>query len=191
MSHILRVLIFSVGVGMLMGGCVGQNDFEDLQGFVQEIKNSKKGTIPPPPTFAPYDFYTYSASSLRSPFVKPKTLAQLISESESKKQDEQALSNSHIKPDANRVKEYLEQFTIENMSMVGTLENVQGIWALVLDEKGDVHRIQVGDYLGRNHGRVASITTVRIGVVEIVPDGVGGWLERPREITLSGVEDNV
>ncbi|EAA3799172.1 pilus assembly protein PilP, partial [Salmonella enterica subsp. enterica] len=43
---------------------------------------------------------------------------------------------------------------------------------------------KVGDYLGRNHGRVTAVDEAGINVVEIVPDGEGGWLERPRSLTL-------
>ena len=48
-----------------------------------------------------------------------------------------------------------------------------------------VHRVKVGDYLGRNHGRITGIEENRVDVVEIVPDGEGGWLERPRTLSLA------
>ncbi|WJN59073.1 hypothetical protein OH686_10030 [Pseudomonas sp. SO81] len=38
--------------------------------------------------------------------------------------------------------------------------------------------------MGRNHGKILSVDESKIEVVEIVPDGEGGWLERPRSITL-------
>lgn len=47
-----------------------------------------------------------------------------------------------------------------------------------------MHRIRVGDFLGRNDGKVIAINESKIDVVEIVPDGEGGWLERPRSLTL-------
>jgi type IV pilus assembly protein PilP len=49
---------------------------------------------------------------------------------------------------------------------------------------GGVHRIRIGDYLGRNHGKIIAINEAKIDVLEIVPDGEGGWLERPRSMTL-------
>lgn len=59
---------------------------------------------------------------------------------------------------------------------------------------GGVHRVRVGDYLGRNNGRIIAINEGKIDVVEIVPDGEGGWLERPRSLSQrallkGGVED--
>ncbi len=67
--------------------------------------------------------------------------------------------------------------------MVGTLSNQEGTFALVRGA-GGVHRVKVGDYLGRNDGKIVSISEGKIDVVEIVPDGEGGWLERPRSLTL-------
>jgi len=49
---------------------------------------------------------------------------------------------------------------------------------------GGVHRVKVGDYLGRNHGKILAIDESKIDVMEIVPDGEGGWLERPRSLSL-------
>jgi len=67
--------------------------------------------------------------------------------------------------------------------MVGTLANGDGRFALVKGGDG-VHRVKVGDYLGRNYGRIVDITDAEVEVLEIVPDGEGGWLERPRSLNL-------
>jgi type IV pilus assembly protein PilP len=57
--------------------------------------------------------------------------------------------------------------------------------ALGRDGAGQVHRVTRGDYMGRNHGQVDSITAERIDLTEIVPAGDGGWVERPRTVELS------
>lgn len=67
--------------------------------------------------------------------------------------------------------------------MVGTLANKGGSFALIRGGDG-VHRVRVGDYLGRNHGRIVSITADAVEVIELVPDGEDGWLERPRTLAL-------
>ena len=38
--------------------------------------------------------------------------------------------------------------------------------------------------MGKNHGRIVEITELQINLVEIVPTGSGGWIERPQSITL-------
>jgi type IV pilus assembly protein PilP len=91
-----------------------------------------------------------------------------------------------VKPPENHVREYLERFNIASLTMVGTLDQNEESWALIEDSEGGVHRIQVGDYLGTNWGRVEAISPNRIDVVEIVSDGTEGWLRRPRSLELKG-----
>ncbi len=157
---------------LLLGGC-GGNDFSDLQAFMEETRARPAGKIEPLPRFKPYEAFTYSASSLRSPFQPPVRID--LTQRQKGSQD--------IKPDENRVRQFLEGFNIEGFEMVGVLSNSQGMQALIRGA-GSVHRVKVGDYLGRNHGRVTSIEEGRVDVVEIVPDGEGGWLERPRTLSL-------
>ena len=160
-------------VCVLLAGCNASSDFSDLQSYMDEVKARPKGTIEPLPKFQPYEAFTYSASNLRSPFQPPVKidLAQKVK------------GSKEIKPDETRVKQFLEGFNIESFSMVGTLKNDQGTFALVKGA-GGVHRVRVGDYLGRNHGKITLIDEGKIDVMEIVPDGEGGWLERPRTLAL-------
>jgi len=57
-------------------------------------------------------------------------------------------------------------------------------WALLSDGSGGIHRVTQGNHLGRNHGRVVAVHENKIDVVEIVPDGQGGWVERPRTLDM-------
>lgn len=158
---------------VLLQGCSSEGNFSDLQAFMDEVKNRPKGTIEPIPQFQPYEAFTYSASSLRSPF-QPPVKVETVKRSKGARE---------IKPDESRVREFLEGFNIEVFEMVGSLSNSTGRFALV-SGAGGVHRVKVGDYLGRNHGRVVALDDTKIDVVEIVPDGDGGWLERPRSLVL-------
>lgn len=163
------IVLLSVG----LAGC-GNGDFSDLQTFMDEVRARPKGAIEPLPKFLPYESFTYGASSLRSPFQPPVKIDLTARQK----------GSNNIKPDENRVKQFLEDFNIETFEMVGTLSNTGGVFALINAASNGVHRVRVGDYLGRNHGRIVSINDSSVEVVEIVPDGEGGWLERPRSITL-------
>lgn len=156
-----------------LNGCGSGSDFSDLQAYMDEVRARPKGSIEPLPKFQPYEAFTYNASSLRSPFQPPVKIDLAIKQKGSKV----------VKPDETRVKQFLEGFNIETFEMVGTLSNQEGTFALVRGA-GGVHRVKVGDYLGRNDGKIVSISEGKIDVVEIVPDGEGGWLERPRSLTL-------
>lgn len=166
-----RVLL---GLSIVMvSGCGGGGDFSDLQSYMDEVRARPKGEIEPLPKFQPYESFAYSAAALRSPFQPPVKLEVADRQKGSK----------DIKPDETRTKQFLEGFNIESFVMVGTLANDAGSFALV-NGAGGVHRVRVGDYLGRNHGRILGIDESKIDVIEIVPDGEGGWLERPRSLSL-------
>jgi type IV pilus assembly protein PilP len=70
--------------------------------------------------------------------------------------------------------------------MVGTLAQGPRTYALVQDGDGGVHRVQRGDYMGTDHGRIQDIAETAIELIEIVPDGTGGWVERARTVSLGG-----
>ncbi|AFM34943.1 MULTISPECIES: type 4a pilus biogenesis lipoprotein PilP [Stutzerimonas] len=169
-----RARLTALGLSLVaLTGCGSSNDFGDLQQYMNEVRAKPKGTIEPLPAFIPYEAFTYSAAALRHPFQPPVKLDLTQRQKGSK----------DIQPDESRVKQFLEGFNIENFTMVGTLANGGGRYALIKGGDG-VHRVKIGDYLGRNHGRIVEISDAGVDVVEIVPDGEGGWLERPRSLTL-------
>jgi len=168
----VRLISLSLSFAVL-AGCGGGGNFADLQAYMDEVRAKPKGSIEPLPAFQPYEAFTYSASALRSPFQPPVKIDLA----------RQQKGTKDIRPDDTRIKQFLEGFNIENFTMVGSLSNDGGMYALV-QGAGGVHRVRVGDYLGRNHGRVVSINEAAVDVLEIVPDGDGGWLERPRSLTL-------
>ena len=153
--------------------CDSSGDFADLQAYMNEVRARPKAPIEPLPKFQPYEAFTYSAAAMRSPFQPPVRIDL----------QQRQKGSAQIKPDESRPRQFLEGFNIEVFQMVGLLANGNGRFALV-DGAGGVHRIKVGDFLGRNHGRIVGINDDRVEVVEIVPDGEGGWLERPRTLTL-------
>jgi type IV pilus assembly protein PilP len=156
-----------------LGSCGGGGDFQDLRAYMDEVRARPKGSIEPLPKFQAYEPFTYSAAALRSPF-QPSVKIDLA---------RQQKGNKDIKPDETRVKQFLEGFNIETFEMVGILSSKGSTYALIKGA-GGVHRVKVGDYLGRNYGHIVSIDESTVDVVEIVPDGEGGWLERPRSLTL-------
>lgn len=173
-----RLLIpFALMVSMGLMACTSR-DFSDLDRFMAEKLARPGGIIDPIPTFKAYEAFAYSATRLRSPFDRPievRDIAQL-----------QAISA--VKPDEARAKEFLEQYTFDSLAMVGSIDRAGESWALIKDPDGGIHRVQVGNFLGRNHGKIVEMAGNYLAVVEIVSDGTSdGWVERPRTIELSGL----
>jgi len=69
--------------------------------------------------------------------------------------------------------------------MVGTLDLGGTNYGLVQDSEGLIHRVVPGNYLGQNDGRIVNITESEIEVVEIISDGIGGYLEREAAVALN------
>lgn len=170
-------------LGFAVTGCVQEDPLVDLRDYVAEIDSRPSGTIPPPPEFAAFEFVSYTASGERSPFEAPRP-PELEAE-------EEEAPRSTVRPDPDRVPEFLESFRVENLNMVGTLAGLQDndLSALIRDGDGEIHRVQVGNYLGRNHGEIISISETQIELIEIVPSGQDSWVERPRAIVLSGLDN--
>ncbi|WP_339448346.1 pilus assembly protein PilP [Pseudomonas sp. EA_5y_Pfl2_R50] len=167
-----RYLAVSIAL-LALNGCGYSDDFGDLDAYMNEVRLRPSGKIEPTPTFRSYPTFTYSAANLRSPFSRQVRVDVAG----------QKHGSRNVKPDPDRIKQYLEGFNIEQFEMVGTIANASGSFAL-LRGAGGVHRLKVGDYLGRNDGRIVAISANQVDVVEIVPDGQGAWLERPRTIPL-------
>lgn len=155
-----------------LAGCSGGND--DLRAYIDRVKSQPGGRIEPLPQIRPAPTFTYTAADRRSPFM-PDTPQQRLSSN----------PNAVPGPDPNRPREFLERFSLDTLRMVGTLELGGGRYGLVQDADGLIHRVTVGNYMGQNYGRILSITDNRIALVEIVPDGLGGYLERPAAVALS------
>ncbi|MEZ5568985.1 MAG: pilus assembly protein PilP [Halioglobus sp.] len=177
MTRFPRTVLFIVSCSVALSACSGR-DFSDLDEFMEEKRSRPGGIITPIPTFKAYEAFSYSATTLRSPFERPIEVREIA----------QLQAVSAIKPDESRSKEFLEQFTFDSLSMVGTLDRGDTSWSLIKDPDGGVHRVKIGNYLGRHHGKIVDMTDTYLAVVEIVSDGTDdGWVERPRTIKLSGL----
>lgn len=162
---------------LVLAAC-SSSDVSDIDQFMAQTKAKPAGQIKPIPPFKTYKAFSYGATGFRSPFEKPVEVSEIT----------RLQTATNVKPDQNRTKEFLEQFSLDSLDMVGTLEQGAILWALMLDRDGGVHRVKNGNFIGRNHGRIIETTETYIAVVEIVPNGVDGWLERPRTIKLKVTE---
>jgi type IV pilus assembly protein PilP len=168
-SKHLRTLATGALALVWLSGC--STDMEKLQAQVAEIKARPGERIEPLPEIKAYESFAYNASSMRSPFVPSAPARNDVA--------------SAVRPDSKRTREFLEQFPLDTMSMVGTLQLQGHNYGLVQGKDGLVHRVLPGNFMGQNDGRVVSITPTRISIIEIVPDGLGGYIERPAALALN------
>jgi hypothetical protein len=84
--------------------------------------------------------------------------------------------------DPRRNREPLEEFPLDSLRLVGTLSLRGQQFALIKDPTAVVHRVTLGNYLGQNYGKITTIAESEIALREIVPDGFGGFIERPATV---------
>ena len=160
-------LVCAVLAGLVAAGCSsGQSD---LQKWIDDTKKKPGGRIQALPEVKPYETYVYSAGKLRSPF-QPQGAGG---------------AQASLRPSSRRNREFLEGFSLDTLKMVGTFKVGGNFYGLVQSKDGLVHKVQPGNYLGQNDGKVTEITGGKISLVEIVPDGLGGYIERPASLALS------
>ncbi len=170
-------MLLGLGAMMAVAGCSSNSDHEDLKDYVVSVKNRPSGAVEPLPPLRTYDAYVYNVTARRSPFDPPVVVREVVQG-----------SDPNVRPDTRREKEYLESFRIDALRMVGTVELGGVFWALIRDANGGINRVRVGNFLGRDHGQIVAISPIQVDLVEIVSDGLGGWLQRPRTLKLSEKE---
>jgi type IV pilus assembly protein PilP len=158
-----------------LAACTG-GEMDDLQQFVEEVKARGSGRVEPLPEIKVPEIFTYQVQDQQDPF-RPFT--------QEGGPEVVARPGGGIAPPANHIREELEQFPLDSLRMVGTVEKSEQVWGLVTAPDGAVHRVQPGNYAGKNYGKITLVGDDRIELTEIVPDGLGGWQERQARLDLS------
>lgn len=170
--------VLPILMAMTLSAC--QEEKQDLTAYVSEVKSRQHSDIPPIPVMKPYKKFVYAAAELRDPFVPTVIdLPPIIDDKRAK------LASNGIQPDLQRLKEALEFYSLSELVLVGTLEQkLDGIWGLVRAPDGVIHRVQTGNYIGQNYGKVLTITDVDLTLKEIIPDEVAGYIERDASLSV-------
>jgi type IV pilus assembly protein PilP len=149
-----------------LSACSSKDD--ELDQFIETTKKEPGGRVEPLPELKPYESYAYESATMRSPFIPGGSG-----------------TGPGLRPDSRRNPEFLEQFSLDTLRMVGTLRMADRTYGLVKTKDGLVHRVLPGNYMGQADGRIVEISPSKISVVEIVADGLGGYIERPASLALN------
>ena len=170
MNHIGTGLRILLGCTLLSGLLACSSADSELERFIADTNKQSGGRVEPLPEVKPYQSFVYSAATLRSPFLPASP---------------GGVAGGGVRPDSKRNREFLEQFPLDTLKMVGTLRLNGQNYGLVQTKDGLVHRVVPGNYLGTSDGKVIDISASKIQVIEIVPDGLGGYMERPAALALN------
>jgi type IV pilus assembly protein PilP len=166
----------------------GDKGTSDLEIFIEEtIEESKNNKgIPPLEEMGTVDFFYYELGEWRDPFIEMARVEEVIEENI----DLPKKITNGIKPDFKRIKEDLESFPLGALQMVGTVKTDQ-LWGLVRSEEG-IQKVKIGNYMGKNHGKIIQISTMEIKLEEIVKENDESeiWLKKEAKLPLDmGVDE--
>ncbi|HSD60298.1 MAG TPA: pilus assembly protein PilP [Burkholderiales bacterium] len=159
----------AVALAVALAGC-GESAYQDLEQFVKQSGQGLRGKVEPLPEVKPYEAFSYTALDQPDPF-KPRKLTPKFA--------------GAAQPDPSRRREALEEFPLDNLRMVGTMERKGTMFALIRSPDNNLVQVKPGDYIGQNFGRVTTVAEGEVKVKELMQEASGAWVEREASLSLS------
>ena len=157
-----------LAAGCSRGVTATPGDAPNLVEWVAEVRARPAPPLDPLPVIRPFETFVFDGRGYRDPFDVDSVID----------------TNGGMRPDSARRRQPLESFPLDALDMVGTLGGGRGMVGLVMAPDKVTYRVRPGSYLGQADGRVVAVYEDRIELIELTPDGAGGWLERPATIAL-------
>ena len=162
-------------IAALLAGCGGDN--EDIKKWMVDASRDMRGRvekIDEPKKFEPFK---YDSDKSLDPFSNAKLAAAA--------EDLKAASKAGAgpRPDLSRRKDVLESFPLENLRMVGAIQQ-RGIYYAIIKADANLHRVKVGNYVGQNFGKITNITETEVKLQEMLEDGGGEYAYRDSTLVL-------
>jgi type IV pilus assembly protein PilP len=174
-KHAVKHILCAFGVAALLAGC-GDGDVQEVRDWMEKVEREtvpKVKPLPEPKEFVPY---AYNPGEAVEPFSDAKLLNDLARMA--------ATRTDPLQPDESRPREVLENYPLDIMRMVGTLQKGGASYALVQIDAA-VFQVRAGQRIGQNHGLVTRISEGAIDIRETVQDATGDWVERKATIELA------
>jgi type IV pilus assembly protein PilO len=175
--------------GLIIDGCtktsnVNLSEFPELiDRLSKKREDSSPVRVGEIKRMDPLEIFIFNPDEIRDPF----------SSKSADKPGEGGLdeNQSGISPDFNRKKGVLEKVSLDTLVLIGYIKKEHDPinWGLIKVASGKIHRVKKGNYLGKNYGKIIDISSAKIDIMEIIPNGQGGWEERAASIALSKADE--
>lgn len=159
----LMILLF-----LPLVGCEEARKDQELNAFIEQIKMRQGAPIVPMPALAPIPHFVYPDQGRRDIF--------------SPSQNKKIIRDVNL-PDQNRPREVLEAYGLDALHFVGVLNRDTQTWALIESPDGVVHRLQVGNYVGKDYGVISNIGKDKLTLIESIQTE-SGWEKRTTEMDI-------
>jgi len=169
MKGALAVMV--IGCGILAAGC--ESNQENITNWMNGQATGMRGAVKPLPEIRIFPVVDYIAVDELEPFN--------VARIEPPKPEKRRVNDPRLDPD--RQREPLEAYPLESLAMVGILGKGKSLNALIQADKS-LYQVRVGNFMGRNYGKVIAINQDSLELQELVEDLNEGWVERVTTVQL-------
>lgn len=162
----MKARLLMMPLVLVLAGCLDEH--EDLQNWMQQVKQEAKMRVQKPQPPAPVQSVEYTPP----PRISPHAFS--IQRMKSAYQAGNA-------PDVNRPKEVLENYELDALKFVGVIGSGNVLSGLV-EADGHVYTVKPGNHMGQHYGRIVRITADQITLSETVEDSFGNWVQREAKL---------
>ena len=173
-------IVNTVVIATLLAGlsACGDGGVQEIKDWMKDVRLHTKVSIPqlsPPKTYTPFVYAgagrvdPYNPSKMTVAFAKLQT------------------NSKGLRPDLERRREPLENYPLDTLKMVGTLEKPGLSYALIEADR-TVYQIKTGNHMGQNFGIVTHVSETAVDLKEIVQDASGEWVERKAKLELQEIK---
>ena len=166
--------LLAVSILFLLAACSERPQFDEINQKLAELRDKPRGQLDPVPEFPEPRIARYTHGQARDPFTPEQTSVAPVT-----------ARVSELTPDTQRRRHPLERWQLNELSLRGVMRRSGEVRALILTPDQELVSVQVGDYMGQNHGRIVTISSQSIRLVELVHDHQAGWQEREQELSFS------
>lgn len=166
--------MLSIAALSLLAGCA-PTSHQDLEQFAAEVQQRAKPGISPPPELPLLERVEYTGADIRNPF-QPTPLRGDAA---------QATGQNCPQPTLGSPRGGLDGVALDQLALSGTLRSGNGqLIALLVSNEGKLFRVERGNFVGLDNGRITSITPQQISIREWLATGDGCWQQRDVSLTL-------
>lgn len=156
---------------LLLLGCATE-EHQDLREWMREEAKGMKGKVAPLPEIAAFPVVAYETETLTPPFAPGKIVTQ------------EAVADKTA-PDRSRPQQPLETFPLEDLKVMGIIMAGNLPYALIQTPPPNKPKhVRVGEYMGRNFGKITAISRDSVTVVESVKDVNGAWVAQEKVLMV-------
>lgn len=151
MKKILNIM----GVLVILSGC-SSGGYADLDEWMKAQQKGVSKKVQPIPEAKVFQPVTFNAKD--DPF-KEKPITNL-----------EALEKNKYAPEANRRKEPLEKYSLEQLRITGMIMKDGIMYAIIRSPDGKNNYVTKGNYIGTNYGKIIEINESQLKLEERVQD---------------------